>query len=65
MDGSLYFLDTNILVHLIREDDIGQYIRNQYGVLLIEPRPLISSITHGELRSLSLQWNWGSQKKAR
>lgn len=63
MNSTLYFLDTNILVHLIREDGIGQYIKSQYSLLLIEPRPLISSVTQGELRSLALQWGWGTRKK--
>ena len=63
MNGPLYFLDTNILVHLIREDRVGQRIRDRYGVLLIEPRPLISGVTQGELRSLALQWKWEERKK--
>lgn len=61
--SKLYFLDTNILVNLVRNDATGQYLKRTYGLLTIEPRPLISSVTEGELRSLALQWKWGEPKK--
>jgi len=59
----LYFLDTNILVHLVRDDATGQYINKRYGILVNDPRPLISGVTEGELRSLAYQWKWGKRKK--
>ena len=58
----LYLLDTNVLVHLIRQNALGQYLNANYSPLTAEPRPLISVVTDGELRSLALQWKWGSQK---
>lgn len=61
----LYFLDTNILVHLVREDAVREYLRRKYALLTIDPRPLISGVTEGELRSLALQWKWGEPKKER
>lgn len=61
--AELYLLDTNILVHSIRQDPIGQYIKATYSPLTINPRPLISIVTEGELRSLANQWDWGKQKK--
>jgi predicted nucleic acid-binding protein len=61
--NALYFLDTNILVHLVRDDATGQYIKNRYGLLVHDPRPLISGVTEGELRSLAYQWKWGEGKK--
>jgi len=60
---SLYFLDTNILVHLVRDSATGQYIKNKYSLLVVDPRPLISGVTEGELRSLAYQWKWGVQKR--
>ncbi len=30
---------------------------------MAEPRPLISGVTEGELRSLAYQWKWGEPKK--
>ena len=61
--ATAYFLDTNILVHLIRRDAIGQLLRDNYALFLAEPRPMISDVTEGEFRSLAIQWNWGIQKK--
>src|SRR5262249_43433578 len=58
----LYLFDTNILVHLIRESPIGAYLRQTYQPLLADPRPLISVVTEGELRSLAHQWQWGKRK---
>jgi tRNA(fMet)-specific endonuclease VapC len=57
-----YLLDTNILVHSIRDDATGAYIRNQYGLLMAMPRPLISVVTEGELRSLVYQFGWGENR---
>ena len=61
--SQLYLLDTNILVHLIRQDHTGQHIKDTYSPLLIDPRPLTSVVSGGELRSLAYQWSWGSAKK--
>lgn len=53
--NTLYFLDTNILVHLVRNDATGQHLNQTYGLLLTEPRPLVSGVTEGELRSLAME----------
>lgn len=58
-----YLLDTNILIHLIREDATGQQIRTTYAPLMADPRPVISVVTERELRSLAYQWHWGEGKK--
>lgn len=58
----LYLLDTNVLVHLIRGDAIWRRVRATYQPLLSDPRPLISVVTAGELRSLALQFNWQAEK---
>ena len=58
----LYLLDTNILVHLVRRDALGQEILANYALLTIEPKPLISVVTDGELRSLTYQFGWGEQR---
>lgn len=47
MANTPYFLDTNILVHLIRRDSVGEYLLQHYSLLIIEPRPLISDVTEG------------------
>lgn len=63
MTDTQYFLDTNILVHLIRRDSIGEHLIREYLLLVTEPRPLISDVSEGELRSLAIQWAWGAQKR--
>lgn len=55
-------LDTNILVHFVRHLPVWLQVREAYQPLLIAPTPAISVVSEGELRSLSLQWNWGSHK---
>ncbi|MBX3397427.1 MAG: type II toxin-antitoxin system VapC family toxin [Gemmataceae bacterium] len=57
-----YLLDTNILVHCVRDDDLWAEIRESYQLMLIEPIPLISIVTAAELRSLALQFEWGPEK---
>jgi tRNA(fMet)-specific endonuclease VapC len=59
---TLYLLDTNVLVHLVRGDAVWARIRAAYQPLLADPPPLVSVVTVGELRSLALQFNWGADK---
>jgi tRNA(fMet)-specific endonuclease VapC len=59
----LYLLDTNVLVHLVRGDQVWARVRATYQPLLIDdPRPIISVVTAGELRSLALRFNWQAEK---
>lgn len=60
--SDLYLFDTNILVHLVRNDPTGQHIRSKYSPFLTDPKPFICTVSEGELRSLALQWAWGKQK---
>jgi tRNA(fMet)-specific endonuclease VapC len=57
-----YLLDTNILVHCIRGDATWQLVHEEFQLLLIEPKPLISIVSEAELRSLALLFNWGKSK---
>src|SRR5258707_11440967 len=59
-----YLLDTNILVHFVRSDAIWRHIRATYSPLLVDPRPLISIVTVGELRSLANQFGWQAAKRS-
>jgi tRNA(fMet)-specific endonuclease VapC len=58
-----YILDTNIHVHFVRESELWGDIRNRFNLFAIEPIPIVSTVSHGELRSLSLQLNWGKVKR--
>jgi len=57
-----YLLDTNILVHCVRNNALGQRILATYGLLVLPDPPRISIVTHGELRSLAVQFGWGLPK---
>ena len=58
----LYLLDTNILIHFVRADAVWASVRERYQLFAIEPKPLISVVTSGELRSFALQHGWGKAK---
>ena len=60
-----YLLDTNILIHYLRQSSLANYVERVYQPLVPSPSttPLISSVIKGELKSLSLQNNWGEPRK--
>jgi predicted nucleic acid-binding protein len=62
---ALYLLDTNILVHCVRDDALGRYLKTEYALLTREPSPLISAVTEGELLSLVYQFGWREAKTDR
>lgn len=55
-------LDTNILVHYVRDDATWEVVRTDYQLLVVEPTPVLSIVSAGELRSLARQWRWGPVK---
>lgn len=55
-------LDTNIFVHLIRDDATGVRLKNERQLLLTETVPAFCVVTEGEIRSLAYQFNWGQEK---
>lgn len=58
----LFLFDTNILVHLVRSDTLGEEIKANYAPYTRDPKPLICVVSDGELRSLALQFGWGASK---
>ena len=50
-----YELDTNILVHLIRDNETGRALHASYKPLTADPKPLISIVTVGEIRERATQ----------
>ena len=62
MAAPLYILDTNILVHYVRASALWTRVRDTYQPLTTDPRPIISVVTAGEIRSLAIQWKWGQKK---
>ncbi len=56
-------LDTNILVHYIREDALMEYMEARYSLLAESQTHFISVVTEGEIRGLALQFGWGPAKQ--
>ncbi len=57
-------LDTNILLAYIRWGLLGHYIEATYNLYTLQPTPIISIVTEGEVRALALRHNWGVVKLA-
>ena len=62
MPTPLYLIDTNVLIHYVRSDEVWDRITADRAILVIEPTPLISIVTSGELRSIAIQNEWGRVK---
>lgn len=59
----LYLLDTNVLIHAVRGSPTWQRIKVACDPLMAEPRPLVSVVSDGELRSFAEQQEWGTLKR--
>ncbi len=57
-----YFLDTNIIIHLLRNDFTGMRIERQFQLFSSSNQLFISVVTVGELKAFALQRNWGYQR---
>ncbi|MGV3485174.1 MAG: type II toxin-antitoxin system VapC family toxin [Planctomycetaceae bacterium] len=60
--NDLISLDTNVLVHWIRQNDTGMQLRDTYRLHERTDRPIYSSIVEGEIRALARIWKWGSAR---
>ena len=59
-----HLYDTNILVALVRDRDLGQFIATHHPVDPSEP-PFLGLVSVGEIRSLANQFGWGDAKRQR
>ena len=57
-----YLLDTNIVLHLIRESSLSKQLRTDYSLFKVPQRLFVSVVVEGELESLALQNQWGNAK---
>ena len=62
MIGKQFVLDTSILVHSVRQNRVWQRIQAEHNLVVIEPKPIVSVVSHGEIRALSLRHDWGERK---
>ena len=58
-------LDSNILLHYIRESPLAEVIEARYALTTAVPALLISIVSEGELRALALRLAWGTVKRQR
>jgi len=64
MSDRLLLLDTNIVLALVRGGPLGSYLDGTFVLRAAKERPLISVVTHGEIRVLAHRNGWGKQKMA-
>ena len=64
IDSKPLLLDTNVLLVLVRGGVHAESLESRFGVRSAAIRPLVSIVTHGEIRSLALRNGWGSARKA-
>lgn len=64
MSVTRFVLDTNVVVQLLRWNEIGRRIDARFGLLASPMPPMISAVSLGEARSLARQWSWGAEKVA-
>lgn len=64
MNGGTNFLllDTSIVIHLVRDNQIGRRVDAIFKIRRRADRPLISIVTVGECLSLVRQFGWGPTK---
>jgi Predicted nucleic acid-binding protein, contains PIN domain len=60
--SELLLLDTNIVIHLIRDNEVGKRVDAAFQIRHRADRPLISIVTVGECLSLARQFGWGAAK---
>ena len=61
----LIVLDTNVLVHTLRGNSTGLEIERRFQLIKRYERPIISTVTLGEIFGLARRWNWGERKMQR
>jgi tRNA(fMet)-specific endonuclease VapC len=61
--GELLLLDTSVLLHLVRGNELGQHIDSQLGLRSRPERALISVITVGESLAFAARLGWGEKKR--
>ncbi|HTG36292.1 MAG TPA: type II toxin-antitoxin system VapC family toxin [Thermoanaerobaculia bacterium] len=60
----LLLLDTNILIHLVRDNRTGRFIDSRFLLRKRAERPLVSIVTVGEALAMSRRFSWGPSKIA-
>ncbi|MFK7905617.1 MAG: hypothetical protein AB8B69_10855 [Chitinophagales bacterium] len=59
-----YVLDSNILIHKVRDSIVWKHVEKKYLRKGIKNNAFISVVSIGESRSFAQQGNWGTKKLA-
>ena len=57
-----FFLDTNVVLTLVRGNSLARDIDERFSLQASEIRPMVSIVSHGEVRVLARRNNWGEEK---
>ena len=57
--------DTGIFIHYARQSDLGKFVEATYALSTASPIPIISTVTVGELRFISIQGHCETGREAR
>jgi tRNA(fMet)-specific endonuclease VapC len=60
--NELLLLDTNIVIHLLRDNEVSKRVDAEFQIRHRTDRPLISVVTIGECLSLARQFRWGNSR---
>ena len=63
--SDLALLDTNVLIHLVRNDATGQEVEEEYSLATRPERPLLSTVVEAEVKVFAAINEWGDRKLAR
>lgn len=61
--AELLLLDTNVVVQLVRWNEVGQRIDRTFGLLAREEKAMISVVTVGECHALAAYRGWGPDRR--
>src|SRR5437868_865916 len=64
MASPRYLLDTNVVIALVRGNDLGRYLDTTYGLSAMSPGPDVSIVTIGELVAFAGKARWGPARWA-
>lgn len=57
-----FVLDTNILIHYIRRDEVAENLDATIHPFTTNNRPIVPIVVFGEVKSIAIQNNWGTKK---
>jgi tRNA(fMet)-specific endonuclease VapC len=59
-----YLLDTNVVLALVRQNDLGRFLDATFGVSVNAHQFYVAIVTVGELYALANKFRWGPARRA-